>query len=206
VLYYVRHGETVWNRQHRLQGRLDSPLTLRGVELAIGYGRLLRERIDGADSLAIHSSPMGRARQTAVLIAESIGFDPEQIVVDEALTEHDVGAWGGRTWAEIERDEGIPTARLRDWDSRPPGGETRSEMAERARGWLAERRDAPVCVAVSHGGFSRVLRGMYLGLEAGEAMNDLPMHAHGRLYQLANGRIEEVVTDSAEPTAEQLLG
>lgn len=206
MLYYIRHGETVWNRMQRLQGRLDSPLTLRGIELAIGYGQALRARIPDATCAAIHTSPMGRARQTAVLIAESLGLDPDRIRVDDGLAEHDVGAWGGRSWDEIERDERRPMAELRGWDSRPPGGETRREMAERARRWLDEPREATVCIAVSHGGFSRVLRGAYLGLEPGEATNELPMHAHGRLYRLDAGRVDEVVVDASEQPREKLLG
>jgi len=206
VLYYVRHGETVWNKLQRLQGRLDSPLTLRGVSLALGYGETLRERLAGASSVAIHASPMGRARQTAVLIAESLELDPDRIVVNELLAEHDVGAWGGRTWAEVERHDGRAVDQLRGWDARPPGGETRREMAERARRWLGEQREAEICIAVSHGGFSRVLRGAYLGMEPGAEMNALPVHAHGRFYRLAKGRVEELVTDSAQQPSEKLLG
>jgi len=206
VLYYVRHGETVWNTRQRLQGRLDSPLTRRGISLAIGYGARLREQLPTTAGAVIHSSPMGRAHQTAVLIAEVLGLDPHLIEVDALLAEHDVGDWGGRTWDEVALSDGRPVDLLRAWDTRPPGGESRREMAERARRWLAEPRDGEVCIAVSHGGFSRVLRGAYLGLSPGPEMNDLPVHAHGRLYRLADGRVDELVTDEGEQPAEKLLG
>jgi len=132
LYYYVRHGQTVWNRQQRLQGRGDSPLTLWGVQLALAYGEALRRELGGERDLAVYSSPMGRALQTAAIVADAIGTGADAVIEDELLAEHDVGGWGGRSWVEIEREFGTSRDALRDWDLRPPGGETRREMFERA--------------------------------------------------------------------------
>jgi broad specificity phosphatase PhoE len=204
-IYYVRHGETVWNRLQRLQGRQDSPLTLWGVQLAIDYGGCLQRALAGERDVEIVASPMGRTRQTAAIIADVIGLDADAIHVDERVAEHDMGEWAGRSWAEISAENGIDPAARRDWDLRPPGGETRREMLARARAWLGSPRARAVTIVVSHGGFSRVLRGAYLGLDL-EEMASISMHTHGRFYRLIGGSAEEVVAHQTEPPPEDLLG
>jgi broad specificity phosphatase PhoE len=64
----VRHGETQWNLQRRVQGRFDSPLTERGVAQSHAVGQLVRSLPDAAFARII-TSPLGRARQTAEIIA-----------------------------------------------------------------------------------------------------------------------------------------
>lgn len=205
TLYYVRHGETVWNRAQRLQGRQDSPLTLWGVQLAIAYGGRLQQALDGVRDIEIVTSPMGRARQTAAIVADVLGLDGRDVAVDERVAEHDVGEWAGRTWAEIADENGRDAAELRGWGVRPPGGETRQEMFVRACAWLEAPRARAVTIVVSHGGFSRMLRGAYLGLSPDE-MAVMPVHSHGRFYRLADGRCDEVVAHAAAPPPEDLLG
>ena len=183
TIYLIRHGETVWNRAGRFQGRADSPLTLAGTRLAIAYGEHLREQLGRAPDVEIHTSPLGRARQTAALIADVLELDTEAIRADERLAEHDVGALEGCTWDEVHARFGLTRERFSAWDFRPPSGESRDEILARARSWLAEPCRRPA-IAVSHGGFSRLLRCAYLGLTPA-AMRDLPSHVHGRLFVLA---------------------
>lgn len=204
MLYYVRHGETVWNRAQKLQGRRDSPLTLRGVELAIAYGKRLHIELDGAHDVELVTSPMGRARQTAAIIADLLGDAARHVVVNDLLAEHDVGDWAGLSWKEVAVRHGVTVGALRDPDLRPPNGETRREVLDRATRWLTSER-AAVTIAVSHGGFSRLLRGSYLGL-AFDEMATLPVHDHGRLYRLAAGECHEIVTEPEAPGPEELLG
>jgi broad specificity phosphatase PhoE len=204
-IYYVRHGETVWNRLQRLQGRRDSPLTLWGVQLAIAYGDCLQRALAGERDVEVISSPMARTRQTAAIIADVIGLDADAIAIDERVAEHDVGDWAGRSWEEISRQDGIDPGDRRDWDLRPPAGETRREMLGRARAWLASPRTRAVTILVSHGGFSRVLRGAYLGFEP-TGMASVATHTHGRLYRLADGCADEIVAHDSAPPPEDLLG
>lgn len=74
-IYLVRHGETVWNLSGRLQGHLDSPLTAAGVEQARAVSRVLRHEISDVHQVCIETSPLGRAYETAKVIAEGIGID-----------------------------------------------------------------------------------------------------------------------------------
>ncbi len=212
-LFYVRHGETVWNRMGRLQGQQDSPLTRRGVELAIRYGEVLAARLDGSTRVVVHSSPLGRARQTAALLADVLGLDANAVRVDELLVELHMGEWSGHTWPQLAERLGVDPHSLKGWTVRPPGGESRLEMLDRAKAWIDRHREreratpegAVTHIVVAHGGLSRVFRGAWLGLEV-DRMRELPMHAHGQILQLHEGRIEQITVDDGDQPAEDLLG
>lgn len=94
-LYFVRHGETEWNVEHRLQGRLNSNLTEKGIRDA----KLLGKRLEGTDFDAVHVSPSKRAMETAKLI---IGDRQLPFKQEERLMEINLGNWEGRTMEEIE--------------------------------------------------------------------------------------------------------
>lgn len=127
VVRLVRHGETHWNREGRRQGQLDSPLTPSGLR----HANLLANALAQTDIDALFTSPLGRARETAAVIAFVCGFDP--IVVDE-LSEVDHGLLAGLTEAQIRdahgaawRDRGT-----RKYTWRFPGGESYHDAAHRA--------------------------------------------------------------------------
>lgn len=94
-LYFVRHGETEWNVEHRLQGRLNSNLTEKGIRDA----QLLGKRLEDTDFDAAHVSPSKRAMETAKLI---IGERRLPFKQDKRLMEINLGNWEGRTMEEIE--------------------------------------------------------------------------------------------------------
>jgi broad specificity phosphatase PhoE len=204
-IYYVRHGETVWNREQRLQGQKDSPLTLRGVELAIGYGNWLADRLRDARDVAFFASPLGRTRQTATIIADCIGHDASEIQLDPLLGEHDVGAFEGMTWEEIGTEHGVTREDWQDWHFRGHGGEARIDVLSRARRWLSMQRAHQTVVVVSHGGFSRAFRAAYLKLDAASAV-ELDRHDHGKLFCFEAGRCNEHIIDGRAPRAEAPLG
>ena len=168
-LIYLRHGETLWNRQRRMQGHRDSPLTLTGWRQAERVGAMLAERF-GAELGAFdwQASPLGRAWQTAVVVAETVGVDPARIGHDDRLREMTWGAWDGLTAAEIEaRDPERWRARIADrWTVAPPGGgETQQAIVDRAAAWLAGLRPGSRTVAVAHGALGRAVRTAFLELE-----------------------------------------
>jgi len=145
-LYLVRHGETDWNRQHRIQGLTDIPLNETGREQAKAAGRLLARRSwDG-----ILASPLSRAMETASIIAAEIGLGaPEPIA---ALVERNYGDAEGLDFAEINR-------RYPD-RSTVPGQESREEVIARvvpALRELAAARAGESLIAVSHGGAIRAV-------------------------------------------------
>src|ERR1700709_348277 len=116
-LYLVRHGETDWNAQRRIQGTTDIPLNAIGREQAATTGRLLRRREwDG-----IFASPLSRAMQTATIIADEIGLPGVTTIA--ALVERNYGAAEGLNYEQIEAE--FPG------DTPVPGRETREEVAAR---------------------------------------------------------------------------
>ncbi|MGN6272891.1 MAG: histidine phosphatase family protein [Protaetiibacter sp.] len=143
-LYLVRHGETDWNAARRIQGRTDIPLNEVGRVQARQAAELLaRRRWDG-----VYTSPLGRAHETASIIAARLGFDGVTDV--DALVERDYGEAEGMGFDEIEAlyTEGV----------RAPGQETREQVAARvvpALLELAERHPGERLVIVSHGGAIR---------------------------------------------------
>ena len=85
MIYLVRHGETTWNRVGRRQGHNDSPLTELGIEQARAAGRVLQRAIADIHNVCIETSPLGRARQTALIVGEILGLDPNAILVAPLL-------------------------------------------------------------------------------------------------------------------------
>lgn len=161
VLYYIRHGETDWNVEGRLQGRHDVPLNARGRAQAQHCGGLLRGLFarEGRDAARMDyvCSPLGRARQTMELVRSALGLAASGYAIEERLSEISFGAWEGFTIPQLrERDPQRTAQREHDkWRFLPPGGESYEMVSKRMAGWYASlTRDT---VAVAHGGTARVL-------------------------------------------------
>jgi broad specificity phosphatase PhoE len=152
-LFVVRHGETADSSRRSYSGRRDVPLTERGREQARRAGERLRDA--GID--AIHSSPLGRAADTARLIGEATGVG---VRVDERLTEVDYGPLEGldREGAR-ERFGGSYEAWREDPMGSPmPGAEPLQEALERARSATADAITTARCpVIVGHQGILRLV-------------------------------------------------
>jgi broad specificity phosphatase PhoE len=187
----VRHGETEWNLERRVQGRFDSPLTERGIAQAHAIGGLVGGLPDAVSALIV-ASPLGRAQRTAEIIRGHLGAGAE-MVIDDRLREISAGAWDGLTFRDIELDSpGIFDGDGRwEWNFRAPGGETYDTFLGRVGEWLDEWAGARFIVAVTHGVVSRVLRGLYGGLPR-EAALVLPV-PQDRVFRLSAGSIEELV-------------
>ena len=147
LLLLARHGETDWNREHRIQGNTDVPLNDAGRAQAEALaGELAGEPLD-----AVYSSDLARARDTARVVAARHGL---QVVELRELRERDFGTWEGLT--DVEILERFPEARERPWGD----AETREEMAERVLGavhGIAARHAGGRVLVVSHGGPIRAL-------------------------------------------------
>lgn len=194
-LYVLRHGETFWNTERRMQGMRDSKLTERGRLQAEAMGRTLKRELEAATGPTVFlRSPLGRACETAEIIGRAIGLDPGQWRDDPRLVELGYGDWEGLHWKEIEVTH--PTA-LADWRANPhgycpPGGETHTDLRARSVAVLAEIAASGVrTVIVGHGVSGAVLRGLNLGLDA-RAMFVLekPQDA---FFRLLAGREDRIV-------------
>ncbi len=193
ILYLVRHGETIWNQIGRQQGHLDSPLTTRGIEQARAAGRFLHSLLSKDSRVSVETSPLGRARQTAIILCDELHLDPADLVIVPLLIEHDLGSWQGLTYAEI--DCKYPGAReereANKWHYVMPNGESYARLAIRAKEWLSVRRTTSVTIAVTHEMLSRTIQGVYGGLTPAETLGR--SHRHDRIYKLYAGKIEEFI-------------
>jgi probable phosphoglycerate mutase len=175
-ILFVRHGETSYNAQNRLQGQRDIPLNGKGREQASAVGRSLRgelsgelTRLDAAG--AFYASPLMRTRQTMELARAAMGLAPERYRLCATLKELTFGDWEGLTWSEVEaRDAAAARAREADkWNFAPPRGESYAMLVERVRPWLAARRGD--CFVASHGGVARAFMVILAGASSAEAEN-----------------------------------
>jgi len=192
MLYLVRHGQTVFNVEGRLQGGADSPLTDLGRAQATSVGLAFRDLIrDGRDWLVV-SSPQGRARETARLLCQAAGhFKP--VALDRRLGELRLGQWEGMTGEEV--DAVAPGLRQRlgfaEWLFAAPRGESKDQLMERASEFMAEAVNLPrPVIAVTHGIASRALRAAYRGITFDEA--DYGATAQGCYFHLSDGNIRQV--------------
>ncbi len=161
TIHLVRHGETDWNVERRLQGWTDIPLNATGLRQARAAALVLAGREIGA----VISSDLSRARDTAELIAVEAGVE---VATDPALRERNYGVAEGRLNSELEvQFEGRLDERWADPDFTFEGGETRRDVYLRLATFLTELLAAPPqheIVLVSHGGALRVARGFLEGL------------------------------------------
>lgn len=190
-LILIRHGETLWNTERRMQGQLDSPLTTRGLWQAQQLGA----RMQSLPFAALYSSDLPRAARTAQHIAEVTGH---AIVTDERLRERHFGVFEGLTQQEMESHE--PEAYLRFMSRDPqyavPGGESPAGFFARccaALEELAARHLGETIAIVTHG---LVLDSAY------RAATGLALDAH-RPVPLVNASLNWFTFDGSRWIAER---
>jgi probable phosphoglycerate mutase len=165
VLYFCRHGETEANVEKRFQGpSTDTPLTPKGEEQSRSLARLLMRDTPAFAALSFVSSPLRRACTTMGIILSTLGLPPDRFSTDARLQEINLGLWDGRTDSEARAlDPAMFEKRLHDkWHVRVPGGENYADVAQRAASWIGDLRADTF--AVSHGAFTRILRGLFAGI------------------------------------------
>jgi probable phosphoglycerate mutase len=161
VLYYIRHGETDWNVEGRLQGRHDTELNAVGRRQAAACADILRDLLARDQRLpadcAYVASPLKRARETMEIMRAALGLARDDYRTDARLREIEFGEWEGFTLRDIRsRAPQALASRERDkWDFVPPGGESYAQVAARMRDWHAALDGDTVVVA--HGGTARAL-------------------------------------------------
>jgi broad specificity phosphatase PhoE len=151
----IRHAQTVWNREKKIQGHSDSPLTPEGELQASCWGRVL-EQFSWNRLLA---SDTGRALATAEIINACLKVP---LTVDSRLREQEWGHWTGKVIGQIEAEA---TQLLNEqinagWDFCPPGGESRRRVLERSQMALqeaAERYPGETLLVVTHEGVVKSL-------------------------------------------------
>ncbi len=190
MIYLVRHGQTAFNAEGRIQGAKDSALTALGVEQARRVGKFLGGVVPV--ETRIIASPRGRTQHTAQLIREASGLGA-QIETDERLAEISLGDWDGMLKDDIRAQSPDYDAGERRWSwfFDAPGADSYEAMTERLGGWLDDARAAggPI-IAVSHGVAGRILRGLFLQMPREEAlMLDIPQDA---CFHMRDGKIKRL--------------
>jgi probable phosphoglycerate mutase len=146
----VRHGETAWNVDTRIQGQLDIPLNDTGRWQA----QRLAQALAGEPLQAVYASDLGRALETAQALADAVGLE---VITDPGLRERGFGIFEGRTWKEIEQQWPDLSARWRKRDPEfgPEGGETLASFYDRCIGAatrIAAAHAGQHIALVAHGG------------------------------------------------------
>ena len=178
----VRHGETAWNVDSRIQGQLDIGLNDNGRWQA----RRVGEALAGEEITAVYSSDLGRAHQTAESIAAVTG---KEVVPQEGLRERSFGLFEGKTFDEIHQNWPDHAQnwrkRIPEWQP-PQGGESLLQLRERVTRTIAElaaRHPGEQIVVVAHGG---VLDALYR-VATGQEVNS------PRTWELPNGAINRLL-------------
>ena len=174
----VRHAETLWNRERRIQGQSDSPLTAKGKKDADDWGRQLsRFTWD-----CILMSDAGRAVETATRINHHLQIPMDS---DPRLREQDWGRWTGRIITQIEAEafDVLPKAQREGWHFCPPGGEDRMHVCQRSRSALSDaaaRRRGQTIMIVTHEGVIKSLIYYFCGHDFLPGASPLirPYHLH----------------------------
>lgn len=179
-LYVLRHGETLWNAQGRMQGGLNSPLTPAGAGQAARQAEIL-SAID-LSKFAVLCSPQGRAFETAAI---ALARQVSNIQTDSRLREIEMGEWQGRVRSELA-DPGefadTPDGALELYE-RAPGGEGFVALEKRCEKFIASLQGPTVLI--THGITSCMIRAIVLGLgRAGLAQ--MP-GGQGVVYHLKDG-------------------
>jgi probable phosphoglycerate mutase len=191
TIYYIRHGETDWNVEGRLQGGIDTPLNELGRRQAAQAGRILAGLFArhgrAASRLAYVASPLRRARSTMDLVRAELKLPPGGYALDDRLREIGYGHWEGSTLAQarVSHPE-LYASRERDkWAALPPGGESYASVQIRMRDWYdSVQADT---VAVAHGGTARALM-VALGIETPASASDLYIE-QGVVYVFGDGGV-----------------
>jgi probable phosphoglycerate mutase len=152
TLYLCRHGQTQWNQQNLLQGQLDSPLTEQGKQQAQSLANKAKPwAID-----AVVSSPLGRAKETAAIVAATLA---KPHTLNDLLCERHFGHWQGQDAANLEAYQDFYHQRFQNLALRPPGdGESTAMVISRLRTGIQQLRQASqqnnlgkTILVVSHG-------------------------------------------------------
>ncbi len=175
-LYILRHGETVWNAENRMQGELNSPLTEKGQRDAARQGAILAS-LD-LKGFAFWCSPQGRAFQTAGIALADIA---DHIRTDDRLREIGVGDWSGRLRDELPMPKGKDPF-MAQYEI-APNGEGFARVKDRCRAFLADLQGP--AVLVTHGITSSMIRGLVVGEKAHAVRTT--HGGQGCVYHLKNG-------------------
>jgi len=166
TLYFSRHGQTRANLEQRFSGEKDTPLTAPGREQASEIGEVLKRELGVKPAIACVSSPLQRARSTMEIARGVLELPRSGYTTDPRIQEIDLGRWDQLTEAQARAlDPAYFDRRARDkWNVPALDGEDYADVATRLTAFIGDLRADTF--AVSHGAATRILRGLFMGLDA----------------------------------------
>lgn len=190
TLYFARHGQTEANLAKRFSGKKDTPLTELGRQQAAEIGAVLKRELGVKPDLAFVSSPLARARVTMEIARAVLELPRQGYAIEPRLQEIDLGKWDQLTQDEARAlDPAYYDRRARDkWNIPALGGEDYAQVAERLTGWVDDLKTDTF--AVSHGAATRILRGLFEGLNAAE-MSALP-EPQGVVFRVRGSEVTQL--------------
>ncbi len=192
TIYLLRHGQTIWNQEGRYQGQLDSALTAKGKLQAKLNALKLQKYVD-IKNIKFFSSPLGRAKETAKIIADENGMCLTNIIYEEAIKEFNYGIFEGKTkkFCQEELKEIFEVREANKFDYVLEGGESYAKVYERLEQWLKSLEGEEVIVVVAHEMINRALRGIYCNIKKDEMLS--LRQANDVLIKLEKGSEEILV-------------
>jgi broad specificity phosphatase PhoE len=190
LCFFVRHGQTGYNADGRLQGQTDTDMSDFGRTQADRNGRILAGLVENPEAFDFVASPLKRTRETMERVRAAMGLDPEEYRTDPRIMELNFGAWQGFTYAEVEaRDPGIMAKRAADkWGFVPPGegAESYAMLEARVAPFLGELRRPTVCV--THGGILRAVMALSGAMTEEEA--SMAPQPQDKILRIETGRLD----------------
>jgi len=157
VIYFIRHAQSIANKQRFLASRLPVPLTEAGLEDSKSIARELRQLVKIEK---IYSSPLLRALQTAEFFAQEFFVDIQE---DLRLAEQDFGMFSGMSYDQVRNQKGYEPNPLKRWDWKPGQGESYKEIADRVRDFFLDKEKELLTnnvLLVTHAVTFRLIRGL----------------------------------------------
>jgi len=192
TIYLLRHGQTEWNVEGRYQGQLNSPLTSLGRKQAKSNALKLQKYLN-IDEVKLFASPLGRARETAEIMAKQSGLDASKIIFEEDIQEVNYGIFEGQTKAYCKD---VYAKEFADREANKftyvlEGGESYENVFVRLKRWLCSVEDEKVVVVVAHEMVNRALRGIYCNYSEKEMLllrqpNDMVIKLENRAETILN--------------------
>ncbi|MCB2381595.1 histidine phosphatase family protein [Shewanella sp. SR1] len=175
TIYLLRHGQTQFNAELRLQAQ--------------AVGEVLKQHVYSVDEWAFHVSPLGRAVQTAEIICQQIGFPVARLQKDARLIEFGLGDWEQQRVPDIKQSQ-PELSGIVDWYTYAPNAESFTSISGRLKDWLNDPSIPERVIVVSHALSGAVFRGIYADLDY-QALwaQDMPQDA---FFKLEDGKVIKI--------------
>ena len=186
IIYFIRHGETDWNKQGLIQGSIDTDLNAHGIEQAKAVAQALAEKRDELFGFQFVVSPQKRAQETMGYIASALSLAHASIITDARVRELGFGVWENHPFWELKDSPIFPADPETRYGWRPEGGESYADGVARVDDWLATIIQPTLVVA--HGAVGRCIMGRVAGLSPEKIVTlKTPQGCYCRLQ---NGQID----------------